>query len=302
MDGGVRSSLAIIKATALEVLSEPLTLLVLLSALTLAVLAPAFHYHQFGDPTRMARDAGFSALLTGGILVAAFGAVRSFRREVESGTLEMALAHPVSRTGFFLSKVAGVALATLVFSLVVLGTAIVIFVGADIGGRIAQESGDVARLFGPCLATGVGTLVLPLVAGAVLNRFGRFRFVLSSMTIGLCLSLTGAVGWTVLTHGHALRLVPVAVPIVLLSGVFLSAAAAGAVRFKVPVVAAALGFLFLAAVPAVGNYYLVDALARSGSLPWSYVGWTAAVTLPAFAAFLLLGVHFINGRDIQWTT
>ena len=299
--GQLRAISSIVKATALEVLSEPLTLLVLLSALALAVFAPAFHYHQFGDATRMARDAGFSALLTGGLLVAIFGAVRSFRREIESGTLEMALAHPVSRTGFFLAKTAGVAVATLVFSLVVLGMTVVVFVGADIGGRIARESGDIARLFGPCLATGIGILVLPLVLGAALNRFAHFRFVLTSVVTAFGLSVAAAVVWTALTHGRTLRLVPVAIPIVLFADVFLSAAAAGAVRFKVSVVTAALGLLFLASVPVIGNYYLVDALGRMGTLPWSYVGWAALVTVPAVAAFLLLGVHFINGRDIQWT-
>ena len=54
----MRGIMSVAKATALEILSEPLTLLVLLAALTMAVLAPAFHYHQFGEATRMARDAG----------------------------------------------------------------------------------------------------------------------------------------------------------------------------------------------------------------------------------------------------
>ena len=40
-------------------------MLVLIAALSIEVLAPAFHYHQFGEATRMARDAGFSALFAG---------------------------------------------------------------------------------------------------------------------------------------------------------------------------------------------------------------------------------------------
>ena len=88
---------SILKATALEILSEPLSLLVLLAALAMTVFAPAFHYHQFGEATRMARDAGFSALFACGGVLAVFTTIRAFRREVETGTLEMALAHPVSR-------------------------------------------------------------------------------------------------------------------------------------------------------------------------------------------------------------
>ena len=94
-------------ATALEILSEPLSLLVLLAALVLTVLAPAFHYHQFGEATRMARDAGLSSVFICGAVIAVFGTIRSFRREIESGTMAMALAHPVSRTDFFLAKAIG---------------------------------------------------------------------------------------------------------------------------------------------------------------------------------------------------
>ena len=132
-----RSSLSIIKATALEVLSEPLSLLVLLAALVLTVLAPAFHYHQFGEATRMARDAGLSSVLMGGLVVAVFGTIRAFRREVESGTMAMALAHPVSRTEFFLAKTLGAGAAYLVFASIVFLTALVIVDGAAIGGLIA---------------------------------------------------------------------------------------------------------------------------------------------------------------------
>ena len=94
----------VIKATAIEILSSPLTLLLLLAALTLAVLAPAFHYHQFGEATRMARDAGFSAIFTCGTAVAVFCTIQAFRSEIESGTLQMALSHPISRASFFISK------------------------------------------------------------------------------------------------------------------------------------------------------------------------------------------------------
>ena len=54
----MRRWFAIAKATALEIFSEPLSLLLLLSALALVILAPALHYPQFGEPTRLARDAG----------------------------------------------------------------------------------------------------------------------------------------------------------------------------------------------------------------------------------------------------
>ena len=107
----MRQFFSIARATALEMASEPLALLLTLSAMALAVLAPIMHYHQFGEASRMARDAGLSALLVFGIAYAVFCTVKSVRREIDSGTLEMALAHPVSRAGFFLAKLTGAALA-----------------------------------------------------------------------------------------------------------------------------------------------------------------------------------------------
>jgi len=275
----VRKSVSIVKATALEILSEPLTLLVLLAALVLTVLAPAFHYHQFGDPTRMARDAGFSALFMCGSVIAVFGTIRAFRREIESGTLEMALSHPVSRTAFFLSKVVGSFLAYLVFAGIVFGALSVIFEGAAIGGFLAKRSGDVARLFGPCLAGGVGILVLPLVVAAALNRFVRFRFVLSAHVLALALSVVGFCVMALLAGGYVLRLLPAAILLLLPASVLMSAAAAFAVRLKANVAASFAGIVFALSLPAVGNYYLAETLSGGGGVPWSYVGIATAVTV-----------------------
>ena len=295
----MRKSLSIAYATALEILSEPLSLLVLLAALVLTVLAPAFHYHQFGEATRMARDAGFSSVFTCGTVIAVFGTIRAFRREVESGTMAMALAHPVSRAGFFLAKAGGAGAAYLVFAAVVFLTELVIVDGAAIGGALAAKSGDVARLYGPNFAEGVGVIVLPLVVAAALNRFANARFVLSSFVLALALAAVFA-GLS-LSHGAgmALRLVPVAILIGIFSAVLLSASAAFAVPLKANAAASAAGVVLLASLPAVGNYYMADALAKGGSVSWAYVGFAALAALPAVLLFLFLGIHFINGRDVS---
>ena len=287
------------KATALEILSEPLSLLVLLAALVLTVLAPAFHYHQFGEATRMARDAGLSSVFTCGAVIAVFGTIRSFRREVESGTMAMALAHPVSRTGFFLAKAAGACAAYLAFAFIVFCVTLVIVDGAAIGGTIAARSGDVARLYGPNLAEGVAVIVLPLVVSAALNRFRGMRFVLSSFVLAFLLATSCAALSSVRDAGWLLRLIPPALLVGLFTAILLSAAAAFAVRLKANAAASAAGVVFLALLPAVGNYYLADALAKGGSVPWAYVGCAALAALPAVLAFLFLGMRFINGRDVS---
>ena len=297
--GLVRRILSIAGATALEVLSEPLSLLVLLAALVLTVLAPAFHYHQFGEATRMARDAGLSSVLTCGAVVAVFGTIRAFRREIESGTMAMALAHPVSRTEFFLAKTGGACAAYLVFTAIVFLASFVIVDGAAIGGALAAKSGDIARLHGPNFAEGVGVIVLPLVLAAALNRFAHCRFVLTFFVLAFALALVFAVLSAVRDATWILRLLPVTALIVCLSAILLAAAAAFAVRLKANAAASAAGIVLLLLLPAVGNYYMADALAKGGFVPWIYVGFAALAALPAVLLFLFLGIHFINGRDIS---
>ena len=295
----MRSVIAVIKATALEILSEPLTLLVLLAALAMAVLAPAFHYHQFGEAARMARDAGFSALFTCGSVVAVFGTIRAFRREIESGTIQMALSHPVSRGAFFAAKSLGSFVAYLVFATTVFGTSLAVVEGACVGGRIAASTGDIARISGPFLAAGVAVIVLPLVLGAFLNRFARFRFVLTSNVAALVFAVVAGGVSSALDPSLLPRYAPAAFLLLPPALVLLAASAAFAVRFRANAAAAAVGLVVALCIPAVGNYYMADALSRGGTLPWGYVAVASLAALPATLAFALLGLRFIGGKEVS---
>ena len=294
----MRGIMSVAKATALEILSEPLTLLVLLAALTMAVLAPAFHYHQFGEATRMARDAGFSALFTCGSVVAVFGTIRAFRREVESGTLQMALSHPISRGGFFIAKVVGAFVAYLAFAATVFGTSLAIVEGARVGGAIAARTGDIARLSGPFLAAGVAVMLVPLLLGAALNRFARFRFVLTALVAAFALASAAGGVSAALDPALLPRYAPVALLLVPPALVLLVLSAAFAVRFRANAAAAAAGLVAALCLPAVGNYYMSDALSKGGEVSWGYVAFAALAALPAVLAFALLGLRFIGGRDV----
>jgi len=288
---------SIVKATAQEILSEPLSLLVLIASLALAVFAPAVHYHQFGDPTRMARDAGCSALFTGGLVLAVFGILRSFRREIETGTAQMALARPVSRACFFLAKAVGGFVAYLVFAFILFAALLVMVEGAAIGGEIATRTGDLARVFGPFLAAGVALMLLPLLAGAALNRFGCFRFVLTCFVAAFALSCALVAVVSVMMGAEFLRLLAVAAPSVAFASIFLSASAAFSVRFKSHAATSAVGIVFALVLPCVGNYYMPEALARGGSLPWTTVALSFAAAVPAVLLFLLLGCRF--ARELE---
>ena len=142
-------------------------------------------------------------------------------------------------------------------------------------------------------------IVLPLVLAAAFNRFGNVRFVLSSFAFALVLAAAFAALAVIRDAGWLFRLLPVAVLVGAVASILLSASAAFAVRLKANAAASVSGLVFLAFLPAVGNYYLADALARGGTVPWAYVGCAALAALPAVLLFLLLGIHFINGRDVS---
>lgn len=287
---------AIARTTALELISEPFVMLVLLSALALSALAPAIHYHQFGEPTRMARDAGLSALLVGGLVVAVFGAVKAMRDEFESGTVLTVLSHSVSRTRFFLAKTAGVALVYLLVALAISGNALTMVNAAEIASRLRVENSRIAAVYGPSLALSVAASVVPLVAGAALNRFARFRFTPTATLLAVGIAVAGTffrfdpalAGRTLPVY--ALGSLPALLP--------LAAAAAFATRLRTNAASALTALVFAAFLPALGNYCLADVRPGGEAGLWRFFALAALALVPAVAAMLALGVKLINGRDI----
>ncbi len=273
-----------------------MALLLTMSALALAVITPAMHYHQFGEPSRMARDAGFSALFIGGLFYVIFCTVKTFRREIDSGTLQMALSHPVSRAHFFLAKVCGVYLAFLVFAFTLVCATLTIVNGAEIGGKLLQSHGEVRPIWGPSFACAVMTLIVPPVLAAVLNRFAHFRWTLTATVLSALIA--GAGVFYRFDGALVVRILPVAFLLLLPALLFTAIAAAFAVRWRENTALAATGVLFVAALPLLGNYYLSDVLARGGALSLVHVGVAVVATAPLVAAFCLLGMTLLEGRDV----
>ena len=287
---------SIAKATTLEIVSEPLSLLLLSSALVLAVFAPALHYHQFGEATRMARDAGLSALLVGGVVFSIAGATRTMRRELESGTAAVALSHPVSRAQFFVAKTCGAYLAFALFAVAVGAMTATMVNGALIGSLVAARTGDVPKLWGPSYALGVAAIVLPYAIGAVMNRVWRFRFTLTAFASTVAIAVASAayradLGWIA-------RLLPAEALLWMPAAFFTAAAAAASVRLRANAATAVSSLLVLGFVPFAGNYSLSEALSRGGEIPALYVLQAALAALPAVLAAVVAGLALMRSRDV----
>jgi ABC-type transport system involved in multi-copper enzyme maturation permease subunit len=266
-----------------------LSLLVLTASLALAVFAPAFHYHQFGEPSRMARDAGLSALFVGGMLFVIVGAARSVRREFESGTAAVALSHPVSRVQFLVAKACGAYAAFALFALALGSVMAVVVNGAVIGAAIARKTGDIPRLWGVSYACGVASIVLPYIVGAILNRFFRFRFSLSAFVATLAVAL---VSLFYRPDASLLRLLPAIALLFLPAAFFAMASTAAAAHLKINATSAVCAILAAGFLPFAGNYCLSAALSGGGTIPWAYVAVAAVAALPATIAAAIVGTAF----------
>ncbi len=309
---------AVIKATTLEVVSEPLFLLLTVSAVAVLTFASFLHIHQFGEPSSMPRDIGLSTVLIFGVLFAVFSSIRVFRREIESGTLQMALSRPISREAFFLSKVAGAFLACLVFFTIVFASTVTTVIGAEVGkvhtAKMMETCGAheevmTETIWFVSLAVNVAVLTVPFLFGAILNRFLRFRFAATAFMVALFISVSGCCynlflaeaefgGLIAGLTSHAVRILPVGLLLLAPIAIFLSLSAALSVKFKDNAVASFAGCAFLLFVPALGNYYQTQAVAKGGEFPWTYVVWALFAALPFIVAFLLLGMFLMRNKDV----
>ncbi len=286
---------AVIRATVLEVLSEPLSLLLTLSALVLAIIGPVLHCHNFGLPARMACEAGLSAQMIGGIALGVFAAVRAIRREEESGTLAMALAHPISRGSFFLSKCIGVSLGVSLLVGILFCVTVALVRGALIGADYAALRGDVPSIWGPAVAIAVAIPLLGLFAGAAWNRFANGRFVFTSLVTMIVLAVVSLeYPWEGRLFGNLLIS---SAALLIPTLVFTLFTAAMACRFKDRQAIALAFAVLIISLPALGNYYPSTRIFREG-WAWGDIIPLVGAALPLLVGSAILGIHFMNRKDI----
>ena len=297
---------ALARSAALEALAEPLSAILFLVALLAVHLLPVFHMHQFGEPGRLSRECGFSALLMFGLAFATAAAVHSIGRELESGTAAAALARPVPRALFFCAKVSGVLLAFVLFMFAIAGAMLLSVVTAQMG-RLAAHGDVLAFTWGPGLAAGVGGTLLAFALAALGNWFFRTRF-----CVGACLLMAAA---QPLAFASMLfmnqspipwSLLPALGVLALACAVFVAMASAFAVCLKPAVVAALLTVIVLlsfvyplrAVMPDVNRFWLVDAFADGGTVPAADIFATAGAGVLLFAFWLVTGSVLLARREI----
>ena len=186
----MRRFLAITRTAAIETMSQPLSAILFPVAMLAVHLLPAFQYHRFGAPGRLARETGLSALFVFGLLFAVPAAVRAVGRELETGTAAAALALGVSRTLYLAARLTGVLAVFALFFVGVLSASALSAYSCIRAASIVTAEG-VTRVWGPAFAVGVSGGLMAFAGAAFLNRFLNRRFCLWTCLLAVGFQLPG---------------------------------------------------------------------------------------------------------------
>ncbi len=316
----MRRVLSLIRTGAVEALAEPLSPVLFLTGLMAIHLLPAFHYHQFGEPGRLARECGFSSLLIFGLLFATSAAYRAIGRELSSGTAAMALTRSVPRPLFFAGKIAGVLVSFILFLLAAVAATFLSSASSAIGANIAHHTGS-TPVWGPGLGCGVAFTLLAFIFAALANRFWRVRF-----CVGACLLLSVAqpvalasavlIGNGILQFNYSIFTAFIALACG--CSAFIAMSGALAVRLRPAPVTAIVGITVLVSfllsflsskypamgllrtfVPDISCFWFVDNLAHNGAISWSTALRSVIAGLSLTCLWFVAGSILFERREIS---
>src|SRR5438874_10352076 len=102
----------------MELIRQPVFLLLLSASALFSVYLASLPYFGFGDDPKLVKDSVLAVMLLVGLLGAVLSASNSVAREIHAGTALAVLAKPVGRAQFLLAKYVGLATALSVLTYV----------------------------------------------------------------------------------------------------------------------------------------------------------------------------------------
>lgn len=102
----------------MELVRQPVFLLLMTSSAIFTVFLATPYYFAFGDEPKLVKNSTLAVMLLTGMFGAVLGASASLAREIRAGTALAVLSKPVGRAQFLLAKFAGVAAAIAVMAYV----------------------------------------------------------------------------------------------------------------------------------------------------------------------------------------
>jgi ABC-type transport system involved in multi-copper enzyme maturation permease subunit len=166
----------------MELVRQPVFLLLMTSAAVFEIFLATPYYFAFGDEPKLVKNSTLAVMLLAGLLGAVLSASASLAREIRAGTVLAVLSKPVGRAQFLLAKYAGLALALTLLTYVNL-------VASLLASRMAFDAYGSTDLFA------VGIFVLSIIAAYLLGGFSNYflrRPFVSDAVFGVILMVTVA--------------------------------------------------------------------------------------------------------------
>ncbi len=308
----------------MELVRQPVFLLLLTCSMSFSVFLAIVPYFGFGEDQAMVKTSALAVMLLSGLFGAVLSASSSVASEIRSGTALAVLSKPVGRARFLLAKYVGLAAALTVLSYANM-------IGVLLASRMAYDaygSADTqaAWIFFGSLAAAYGVAGLsnyflnrPFVADAVWSVLlcATLAFVVIAFFVGREASMftpESKVDW---------RLVPAGVLILFALLILASLAIACSTRLEmIPTLAICSAFFLLGLMsdylfgrPAergavwasvcytiMPNWqllWLADALENKKSIPWSYIGKACGYVLCYLAASLSAALILFDDRELN---
>jgi len=279
--------------TAIEVIRQPISLLVTTCCVMFIGLLPMLINHTLGESAKLVRDSGLALYFLAGLVLSAYAASSTVEKEIERGTVGSILSKPVSRGAFLFAKALGVCLVILLYSFI-------LFLSIQLSLRSAAQAYNVdlyAAL--PLLAAAPVAFLI----GGLVNFFARRPFSSNAFVL-LLFSVTGAWIYTGFTSpegqmqpfgvGYFWPLFPACLLLTLAILLLQVCALALATRLAaVPTLCVCMGLLMLglmsdyvfgrsvdhslmaqiaySLIPNWQHFWMADALSIEGVIPWAYV-------------------------------
>ncbi|MBU4199870.1 MAG: hypothetical protein KKE37_04965 [Verrucomicrobia bacterium] len=304
--------------TFLDVIRQPIILLLTVTSIVLTGLLPMVSVFMFGEEVRLVQDGAFAFQFGMGLLLAGTSASVALYREISRGTAATVLCKPVSRSLFFLAKYGGVLLVLALFCLLSLITVLLsvrmplpgLYTDWRVGGLLyvavlaafalaAITNYVLKRPFvSQALAFLVPCLAAALLVAAGLNPDGSFcsfgslmawHLLPAGVLIGLALAVFAAIALSLSTRLSPLFTLA-ACGVLFFLGLLADYLFGPAAEHGLPAV------VCYGLVPNWQDFWLVDALA-GGGIPWSYVARAGL-----YAGLMIVGIlsfGLVSFRNVE---
>jgi ABC-type transport system involved in multi-copper enzyme maturation permease subunit len=157
----MRQFLTIATNAFMELIRQPVFLLLMTGSLLFELFLAVPYYFAFGDEPKLVNNSVLAAMLLSGLFGAVLSASSSLAREIRTGTALAVLSKPVGRAQFLLAKYAGLAAALTVLTYVNM-------VGVLLASRMAFDA------YGKTDLPALGIVAAGIAVAYALAGFGNF--------------------------------------------------------------------------------------------------------------------------------